>query len=441
MAVSGAKSNIKVNKNLMNRIWFTVFVIFVYRMGTYIPIPGVNPLVLKDFFNDKGDGLLGIFDMFTGGAMRRMTIFALNIMPYIASSIIIQLLSFMLPSLMELRKEGESGRRQINQYTRILTLVVCIIQGSAIAFGLQSLVSGQGVVAVSNPSVLFIVNTTVTLTAGTFFVLWLGEKITERGVGNGVSLIIFSGIVANLPSAIFYLLDMGKKGNIPALGIIGVFVMVFFVIFFVVAVETAQRKIMIQQSRKQVGNKLYGGGSSYLPLKINAAGAIPPIFATSLLIIPVSLISFVNKKGDSIFLNTIASYMSRGAPLYMLLYALLIIFFTFFYISIIFNAEETSENLRSSSSFIPGIRPGEATKNYLNQISKKLTFICSIYLVIVCLLPEFLISKTSIPFYFGGTSLLIIVSVTIDTIAQVQSHLFAGKYESVIKKSKLGGKR
>ncbi|MFL1780816.1 Protein translocase subunit SecY [Candidatus Hepatincolaceae symbiont of Richtersius coronifer] len=421
---------------LKNRILFTLGVLVIYRLGTYIPIPGINPLVLKDFLSDNSQGLLGIFDLFSGGALGRMTIFALNIIPYITASIMMQLFVIIFPYLNELRKEGESGRREINQYTRYLTLIVCFIQALGIAIGLESLQAGN-VSAVIEPGWMFRIMTAITLTAGTFFVLWMGEKITERGIGNGVSLIIFAGIVANLPFALATLLTLGEKGALSVITVIGILIMVVLIIYGIVFMETAQRRIVVKYPKRQIGNnKLSSGESSYLPLKINNAGVIPPIFASSLLLVPATLLSFSGEANS--WLGNLGVYLGRGQFLYLFLYAALITFFAFFYVSVVFNPKETADNLKNHGGIILGIRPGNDTSKYLEFVLNRLTAIGAFYLVLVCLLPEFLISKLSIPFYFGGTSLLIVVSVTIDTITQVQSHLMSYQYDNILKKAKAG---
>ncbi|MDR2007466.1 MAG: preprotein translocase subunit SecY [Alphaproteobacteria bacterium] len=423
---------------LRNRILFTLGILVVYRLGSYIPVPGVNPLIIKDFMSGSSQGLLGMFDLFSGGSLGRMTIFALNIIPYITASIMMQLFVVVSPTLAELKKEGESGRRQINQYTRYLTLVVCFIQAISMAFGLETLQSGS-LRAVDDPGWMFRLMTATTLTSGTFFVLWMGEKITERGIGNGVSLIIFAGIVSNLPFAMATVFSLGEKGALSVIEIIGIIVMIVVIIYGVVYVETAQRRVLVKYPKRQMGNnKISAGDTSYLPLKINNAGVIPPIFASSLLLVPSTLLGFFSSSYS--WLSEIAIFFSRGGVLYLALYALLIILFAFFYVSVVFNPKETSDNLKNSGGVILGIRPGQDTTNYLTFILNRLTVIGAAYLVLVCLLPEFLISKLSIPFYFGGTSLLIVVSVTIDTITQVQSHLMSYQYQSVLKKSKIMGR-
>jgi preprotein translocase subunit SecY len=422
---------------LKKRILFTLFVLLVYRLGTYIPIPGVNPLALKSFVESNANGVLGVFDMFSGGALGRMTIFALNIIPYITASIMMQLFVSISPTLSELRKDGESGRRQINQYTRYLTLFVCFLQAFGIATGLESMNTAT-LVVVSEPGLFFKIMTALTLTSGTFFVLWMGEKITERGIGNGVSLIIFSGIVSNLPFALATVFTLGEKGALSAFVIIAVLVMIVVLIYSIVFFETSQRRILIKYPKRQVSsNKLSAGDTSYLPLKINNAGVVPPIFASSLLLVPATILNFLDS-GDNSFLSLISLYFSRGNFLYFVLYAFLIGFFAFFYVSIVFNPKETSDNLKNTGGIILGVRPGSDTAKHLEFILNRLTAIGALYLIIVCLLPEILISNLSIPFYLGGTSLLIVVSVTIDTITNVQSHLMSYQYENILKKSKIG---
>ncbi len=424
---------------LKQRIIFTLGVLVVYRLGTYIPIPGVNPLALSSFVQSNSQGILGVFDMFSGGALGRMTIFALNIVPYITASIMMQLFVAISPSLSELRKDGDSGRRQINQYTRYLTLVVCFLQAFGVAVGLENMNSASNVV-VLDPGLFFRIITALSLTSGTFFVLWMGEKITERGIGNGVSLIIFAGIVSNLPFALATVFTLGEKGLLSSFVIVAVLLMIIILIYGIVFFETSQRKILIKYPKRQVSaSKLSAGDTSYLPLKINNAGVIPPIFASSLLLVPATILNLFNNSNNEL-LSSFSLYFSRGNVLYFVLYALLIAFFAFFYVSIVFNSKETSDNLKNSGGIILGVRPGLDTSNYLEFILKRLTVIGSIYLIIVCLVPEILISKLSIPFYLGGTSLLIVVSVTIDTITQVQSHLMSYRYESILKKTKMGFK-
>jgi len=420
---------------LKKRIWFTLGALLVYRLGTYIPMPGINPDALADVFRTAQQGIIGLFNMFSGGAVSRMAIFALNIMPYISASIIIQLLTTVSPTLEALKKEGESGRKMINQYTRYLTVVLAVFQSYGIAVGLE----GSGAV-VSDPGWFFRISTVVTLTGGTMFLMWLGEQITSRGIGNGISLIIFAGIVAELPSAIANTLELGRQGALSTGIILAVILMAAGIIMFIVFMERAQRRLLIQYPKRQVGNKVYEGQSSHLPLKLNTSGVIPPIFASSLLLIPTTVASFMQNSGPS-WLTTVTTLIGHGQPLFMLLYVLLIVFFCFFYTAIVFNPTETADNLKKHGGFIPGIRPGERTAEYIDYVLTRITVIGAAYLAIVCLFPEILISYAAVPFYFGGTSLLIVVSVTMDTVAQVQGHLLAHQYEGLVKKAKLRGKR
>ncbi len=420
---------------LKKRIWFTLGALLVYRLGTYIPMPGINPDALADVFRTAQQGIIGLFNMFSGGAVSRMAIFALNIMPYISASIIIQLLTTVSPTLEALKKEGEAGRKQINQYTRYLTVVLAVFQSYGIAVGLE----GSGAV-VSDPGWFFRISTVITLTGGTMFLMWLGEQITSRGIGNGISLIIFAGIVAELPSAIANTLELGRQGALSTGIILAVILMAVAVIMFIVFMERAQRRLLIQYPKRQVGNKVYEGQSSHLPLKLNTSGVIPPIFASSLLLIPTTVASFMQGQGPE-WLTTVTTLIGHGQPLFMLLYVLLIVFFCFFYTAIVFNPTETADNLKKHGGFIPGIRPGERTAGYIDYVLTRITVIGAAYLAIVCLFPEILISYAAVPFYFGGTSLLIVVSVTMDTVAQVQGHLLAHQYEGLVKKAKLRGKR
>ncbi len=420
-------------EELKKRIWFTLGALIVYRLGTYIPLPGIDPDALRQVFQNASQGVLGLFNMFSGGAVERMAIFALNIMPYISASIIIQLLTSVVPSLEALKKEGESGRKVINQYTRYLTVILALFQSWGIAIGLQT----QGSM-VTNPGPFFTLTTVITLTGGTMFVVWLGEQITARGIGNGSSLIIFTGIVAGLPGGIARMLELGRTGAISTPIILGIIAMAVLVIAFVVFMERAQRRLLINYPRRQVGNKIYEGQTSFLPLKLNTSGVIPPIFASSLLLLPTTFAGFANTDGTGV-LSTMATYLAHGRPLFMIIYALLIIFFAFFYTAIVFNPKDTAENLKKQNGFIPGIRPGERTAEYIDQVLTRITVIGAAYLVIICLLPEFIISQVSVPFYIGGTSLLIVVSVTMDTVAQVHGHLLAHQYEGLVKKAKLRG--
>jgi preprotein translocase subunit SecY len=424
-------------EELKKRIWFTLGALIVYRLGTYIPLPGIDPEAMRQSFQNASGGVLGLYNMFSGGAVERMAIFALNIMPYISASIIVQLLTSVVPSLEALKKEGESGRKVINQYTRYFTVVLAVFQSWGIAVGLQS--SGS---IVQEPGPFFIISTVITLTGGTMFLMWLGEQITSRGIGNGSSLIIFAGIVANLPSAIAGTLELGRQGAVSTALILGVIVMAVAVVAFVVFMERAQRRLLINYPKRQVGNRMYEGQSSFLPLKLNTSGVIPPIFASSLLLLPATAASFSAAQGDgSGILGTLNAYLGQGRPLYMLLYAALIIFFAFFYTAVVFNPQETADNLKKHGGFIPGIRPGERTAEFIDYVLTRITVIGAAYLTVVCLIPEILVSQAALPFYFGGTSLLIVVSVTMDTVAQVQGHLLAHQYEGLVKRSKLKGAR
>jgi preprotein translocase subunit SecY len=420
---------------LKKRIWFTLGALLVYRLGTYIPLPGIDPLALAQVFKQQSQGILGLFNMFSGGAVGRMAIFALNIMPYISASIIIQLMTAVIPSLEALKKEGEQGRKQINQYTRYLTVVIALVQSYGIAIGLER--SGN---LVSNPGFFFQFSTVLTLTGGTMFMVWLGEQITSRGIGNGTSLIIFAGIIAELPAAIVGMLELGRTGALSSLIILGIMLMSVLVVAAIVYMERAQRRLLIQYPKRQVGNRVYEGQSSHLPLKLNTAGVIPPIFASSLLLLPATAAGLSAGDPDSI-LNTISVYLGHGKPLYMLLYVAMIVFFCFFYTAIVFNPKETADNLKKAGGFIPGIRPGERTAEYIDKILSRITVLGAAYIALICLLPEVLVSYAAVPFYFGGTSLLIVVTVTMDTMAQVQGHLLAHQYEGLVKKSRLGGGR
>ena len=424
---------------LKKRIWFTLGALVIYRLGTYIPIPGVDPAVMAELFEQQSGGILGMFDVFAGGALGRMTIFALNIMPYISAAIIMQLLTAVHPKLEALKKEGEVGRKKINQYTRYGTVVLAAFQAWGIAIGMEN-VQGSVGPAVPDPGLFFRMTTVITLTGGTIFLMWLGEQITQRGVGNGISLIIFSGIVANLPSALAGTLELGRTGALSIGLIIGLLIMAVIVIAFIVFMERAQRRVVVQYPKRQMGSKMFGGESSHLPLKLNSAGVIPPIFASSLLLMPLTVAGFSGAGGPD-WLTGITALLGRGQPLYLTVYISLIVFFTFFYTSIVFNPADTADNLKKHGGFIPGIRPGKNTADYLSFLQVRLTIVGAAYLALVCLLPELLISRYAVPFYFGGTSLLIVVSVTMDTVAQVHSHLLAHQYEGLIKKAKLRGRR
>ncbi|AEU06218.1 preprotein translocase subunit SecY [Brucella suis VBI22] len=424
-------------EELKKRIWFTLGALLVYRFGTYIPLPGINPDALAQAFQQHSQGVLGLFNMFAGGAVGRMAIFALGIMPYISASIIVQLMTSVVPSLEALKKEGEAGRKIINQYTRYGTVLLALVQAYAISVGLQS---GNGIV--TNPGPFFIVSSVITLVGGTMFLMWLGEQITARGIGNGISLIIFSGIVANLPHAISGTLELGRTGALSTGLILGVIVLAVALVAVIVFVERAQRRLLIQYPKRQVDNRMFQGDTSHLPLKLNTAGVIPPIFASSLLLLPATVAGFANTTEMPAWATTVLNALGHGQPLYMLFYAALMAFFCFFYTAIVFNPKDTADQLKKHSGFIPGIRPGERTAEYIDYVLTRITVVGAIYIVLVCLLPEFLISATGVPFYLGGTSLLIVVSVTLDTVAQIQGHLIAHQYEGLIKKSKLrGGKR
>ena len=417
--------------DLKNRILFTIFILAIYRLGTFVPLPGIDPAQLQTLMEGHQKGLLGMFNVFAGGAVSRMAIFALGIMPYISSSIIVQLLTGVSDYFKNLKSQGEIGRKKITQITRYGTVLLGTIQGYGLSVGLESSAN-----LVINPGTFFKITTVTTIVAGTIFLMWLGEQITQRGIGNGISLIIFSGIVAEIPRALVTTFELGRTGAISTLMIIAIFVLLILTIMFIVFMERALRKILINYPKRQMGNKMYGGDSSHLPLKINNAGVIPAIFASALLLLPITFSNF-NLSSNETFLN-ITSYFSQGQPLYMLLYASGIIFFTFFYTSITFNPNETAENLRKYGGFIPGIRPGESTALYIDNILTKLTTIGALYLTLVCLMPEFLIANYPIPFYLGGTSILIVVVVAIDTVTQVQTRLMSSQYEQLIKKTKFG---
>ncbi len=423
---------------LKNRIWFTLGALVIYRLGTYIPLPGIDPQILQEIFSRNAGGILGMVDMFSGGALGRMTIFALNIMPYISASIIVQLLTAVSPQLEALKKEGEVGRKKLNQYTRYGTVLLAAVQAYGIAVGLEG--AGGGRSPVIDPGLFFRFTTMITLTGGTVFLMWLGEQITARGVGNGISLIIFSGIVARMPAALGSLLELGRTGALSTFFIVLFLVLAVAVVTFIVYMERAQRRLLVQYPKRQVGNKMFGGEASHLPLKLNTSGVIPPIFASSLLLLPATFASFSSADQTGI-IGWFSIYLRHGSLLYIGLYVALIVFFCFFYTAIVFNPTETADNLRKYGGFIPGYRPGKTTADYLDYVLTRLTVVGSLYLAAVCVLPEILVSQYSVPFYFGGTSLLIVVSVTMDTVAQIHSHLLAHQYEGLIKKSKLRGRR
>ena len=426
-------------KELQRRLLFAFGALVVYRLGTYIPLPGIDTNVIAEVFEQQADGILGMFNMFSGGALGRMTIFALNIMPYISAAIIIQLGTAVVPSLAQLKKDGEAGRKKINQYTRYGTVLLAAMQAYGIAVGLEGF-QGQSGGAVLEPGMFFRLTTVVALTGGTIFLMWLGEQITARGVGNGISLIIFSGIVAELPRALVNTLELGRTGVLSGGILVILVLMALAVVAFIVFIERSQRRIVVQYPKRQVGRRMFGGESSHLPLKLNTAGVIPPIFASSILLLPMTAISMNAGQGPG-WLTDVAGLLGRGQPMYMLLYAAAIIFFTFFYTSVVFNPTDTADNLKKNGGFVPGIRPGKNTAAYLDYVLTRLTVVGALYLTAVSLLPELLISQYAVPFYFGGTSLLIVVTVTIDTVGQIQSHLLAHQYEGLIKKSKLRGSR
>jgi preprotein translocase subunit SecY len=424
-------------EDLKKRIYFTLAALVVYRMGTFIPLPGINPVAFAETFKSNAGGILGMFNMFAGGAVERMAIFALNIMPYISASIIIQLMTSVSPKLEALKKEGESGRKQINQYTRYLTVLLAAFQAYGIAIGLEGSRSGAGSVVI-DPGWFFRITTVITLVGGTMFLMWLGEQVTQRGVGNGISLIIFAGIVAGMPSAIVGLFELARTGSLSTALLLGLLGLMLFVVGAIVYIERAQRRLLIQYPKRQVGNRMFQGDSSHLPLKLNSSGVIPPIFASSLLLLPITAAQFTAGQGPE-WLNTIVAALGSGQPLHFVVYVAMIIFFAFFYTAVVFNPQETADNLRKYGGFLPGIRPGQKTAEYIDYVLTRITVVGAIYLAAVCVLPEILISYAAVPFYFGGTSLLIAVSVTMDTVAQIQSHLLAHQYEGLIKKAKLRG--
>jgi preprotein translocase subunit SecY len=423
-------------EELKKRIWFTLAALLVYRLGTYIPIPGINPVAFAEAFRSQSSGILGMINMFAGGAIERMAIFALNIMPYISASIIMQLMQSVVPTLETLKKEGEQGRKQLNQYTRYLTVVLAAFQAFGIAYGLEGQSGGSGRV-VLEPGLFFRLTTVATLVGGTIFLMWLGEQITARGVGNGTSLIIMAGIVAGLPAAIVGTLELSRQGVISWPMLIALSVLMLGVVAAIVFIERAQRRLLVQYPKRQMGNRMFQGDASHLPLKLNASGVIPPIFASSLLLLPMTVAGF--SQGGPEWLNAIVASLGRGQPLYLLVYVALIVFFAFFYTSIVLNPQETADNLRKYGGFLPGIRPGAKTAEYIDYVLTRITVVGAIYLSAVCVLPEVLSSYAAGTLYFGGTSLLIAVSVTMDTVAQIQGHLLAHQYEGLIKKAKLRG--
>jgi len=424
-------STMTQNNDLRNRIIFTIFILAVYRFGTFVPLPGIDPDQLKIMMEGNQKGLLGMFNVFAGGAVSRMAIFALGIMPYISSSIIVQLLTGVSDYFKNLKSQGTIGRQKITQITRYGTVLLATIQGYGLSVGLESSEN-----LVINPGIFFKVTTVTTIVAGTIFLMWLGEQITQRGIGNGISLIIFSGIVAEIPRALVTTFELGRTGAISSTMIIFIFFLLIATIMFIVFMERALRKILINYPKRQMGNKMYGGDSSHLPLKINTAGVIPAIFASAILLLPATLTNFNISENDNV--SSFLSFFSQGQPLYMILYASGIIFFTFFYTSLVFNPDETAENLRKYGGFVPGIRPGESTARYIEEILTRLTTIGALYLTLVCLMPEFLIANYPIPFYLGGASVLIVVVVAIDTVTQIQTRLMSAQYEQLIKKTKFG---
>ena len=426
--------------DLQKRLLFTLGAMIVYRLGTFIPLPGINSVALADIFARQSGGILGMFNMFTGGALSRMTLFALNIMPYISASIIVQLAASVIPSLMALKKEGESGQRKMTQYTRYLTVLITIVQGYGLALGLEAMVSSTGSSAVMNPGQWFRFTTVVSLLGGTMFIVWLGDQITARGVGNGSSLIITAGIVAGIPMGLAQTFELARAGSLSTFTLFFLLVMVLALVYFVVFMERAQRRILIQYPKRQMNGRVMNGESSHLPLKINPTGVIPPIFASSLLLLPMTIVNFSAKDGQGAdWVVTLSTMLAHGRPLYLALYAGLIVFFTFFYTAVVFNPEETADNLKRHGGFIAGIRPGKSTADYLDNVITRLTVLGSVYLAAICCFPEIMIAKYSVPFVLGGTTLLIVVSVTMDFATQIQSHLLAYQYEGLMKKARLKG--
>ena len=434
--MDAAKKNVSKGKygDLSRRLWFLLLAMVVYRIGAHIPVPGIDSVVLADLFDAQKGGILGMFNMFSGGALERFTILALGIMPYISASIIMQLATHAVPHLEALKKEGEAGRRKITQYTRYGTLVLALFQAFGISVALQSQAG-----LVLNPGTMFQMTTVITLVSGTMFLMWLGEQITERGLGNGISLIIFAGIAAGLPSAIGNTLEMARTGAFSIPLVLFLLIGVVLITGLVVFVERGQRKILVNYAKRQVGNKVYGGQSSHLPLKLNMAGVIPPIFASSIILFPATLAGWFGSGQNMTWLKDVSDKLAPGQPIYVLLYASAIIFFCFFYTALVFNPKETADNLKKSGAFLPGIRPGEQTARYVEKITLRLTLIGAVYVTLVCLLPEFLVVKWNVPFYFGGTSLLILVVVTMDFMAQVQSYLMTHQYENLLKKANFKG--
>ena len=428
-------------EELKQRLLFTLGALMIYRVGTYVPLPGIDPRALQEIFTQKSGGILDMFNMFSGGSLQRMAIFALGIMPYISASIIMQLVTSMYPPFEAMKKEGEGGRKKLNQYTRYLTLLLAAVQSYGLSVGLEHMPAGHMGPAVIHAGIFFRITTVITICGSTIFLMWLGEQITARGVGNGQSLIICIGILAGIPRAVGSLLALGQEGSISPVQILGILAMVIGVVAFVVFMERAQRRVVVQYPKRMVGNRMAGGDASHMPLKLNTSGVIGPIFASALLSLPTAIVGFSGIGKGSDFMDSLTGYLQFGQPFYMALFGGLIVFFAFFYTAIVFNPDETAENLRKGGGFIPGIRPGKSTADYLDYILTRITVIGAAYLVFVCLLPQVLISKFNLPFYFGGTSLLIVVSVMMDTVAQIHSHLIAHQYEGLIKKAKLRGAR
>ena len=424
---------------LKQRLWFILGALIVYRLGTYIPVPGIDPQILEEIFKQQQGGVLGVFNMFSGGALSRMTIFALAVMPYITASIVMQLMSVAVPYLAELKKDGDAGRRKVTQITRYATVVLATFQAYGLAVGMENM-SGPSGSAVIDPGTLFRFTAVVSLVGGTMFLMWLGEQMTARGIGNGISLLIFAGIVAEMPGAIAGTLEMGRQNILSTEVMLMFFGLAIGLVFMIVFFERAARRILVQYPKRQMGNKMFQGDKTHLPLKLNTAGVIPPIFASSILLFPLTMAGF-NQGDQPEWLTIVTSYLAHGQPLYIALYVAIIVFFCFFYTAVVFNPDETAENLKKNGGFVAGIRPGKNTSEYLDKVLTRLTVVGAAYLAIVCTVPELLIAKYSIPLYLGGTSLLIIVNVILDFVQQVQSHLFAHQYEGLIKKSRLGGKK
>ncbi|HXH64438.1 MAG TPA: preprotein translocase subunit SecY [Mariprofundaceae bacterium] len=429
-------ANVGKIPELKKRILFTLGMLIVYRIGAHIPVPGIDAQVLAQFFSQAKGSLLGLFDMFSGGALSRLTIFALGIMPYISAAIILQLMTIVSPQLEQLKKEGEAGRRKITQYTRYGTVILALVQAVGMSIGLETFSVGGNAVVI-DPGWAFRATTAITLVSGTIFLMWVGEQITERGIGNGISMIIFAGIVAGLPRAVGGTLELARTGEFSPFTVIGLFIMVIVVTAFVVFVERAQRRIPIQYAKRQVGNRMYGGKASFLPLKVNTAGVIPPIFASSLILLPATFAQFTKGVHGFSWLSDLSAVLSPGHWLYLVLFTVCIVFFSFFYTAIVFNPKDTADNLKKHGGYIPGIRPGQKTSEYVDSVLTRITVVGAAYVTLVCLLPQYLINELSVPFYFGGTSLLIVVVVTMDTMSQVQAHLLSHQYEGLMKQARL----